>query len=109
MAVRRRPGPSGSGSPHRTRTTRAFACDRVALLRPNCISAPGEEIQFRLSSATLSQANARVVRVRCGDPDPLGPGLRLTAMEADLNGPLDLQFQPIHPGSYAVIDDRPIF
>lgn len=72
-------------------------------------AAPGEIIQFRLSSATLSQANARVVRVRCGDPDPLGPGLRLTPMEADLNGPLDLQFQPIHPGSCAIIDDHPIF
>jgi N,N-dimethylformamidase len=72
-------------------------------------AAAGEEIQFRLSSASLSQANVRVVRVRCGDPDPLGPGLRTTAMEAELNGAIDLKFQPIYPGSCALIEDRAAF
>ena len=72
-------------------------------------AAAGEEIKFHLSSASLPQVNARIVRVRCGDPDPLGPGLRTTPMEADLNGSLDFKFQPIYPGSYALIEDRPIF
>jgi N,N-dimethylformamidase len=72
-------------------------------------AAAGEEIQFHLSSASLSKANVRVVRVRCGDPDPLGPGVRTTAMEADINGAIDLKFQPIYPGSYALIEDRTAF
>ena len=72
-------------------------------------AAAGEEIQFRLSSASLSQANVRVVRVRCGDPDPSGPGLRTTAMEAHINGAIGLKFQPIYPGSYALVEDRPAF
>jgi N,N-dimethylformamidase len=71
--------------------------------------APGEKIEFRLSSATLSRVDARVVRVRCGDPDPLGPGVRVGAMKADLDGPIDVAFQPIHPGSFAIVEDRPAF
>src|SRR5579862_1239673 len=71
--------------------------------------AAGEQIQFHLSSASLSKANIRVVRVRCGDPDPLGPGLRTTAMETDVNGSIALKYQPIYPGSYALIEDRPAF
>src|SRR5271163_4197635 len=71
--------------------------------------APGEKIEFRLSSATLSRVDARVVRVRCGDPDPLGPGVRVSAMKADLDGPIDVAFQPIHPGSFAIVEDRPAF
>ena len=71
--------------------------------------APGEEVQFRLSSATLSAVNTRIVRVRCADPDPLGPGVRTIAMETALNGRRAVEFQPIHPGSYAVIEHRAAF
>ena len=70
---------------------------------------PGEEVQFRLSSATLTAVNARVVRVRCADPDPLGPGVRTIAMRSEVNGPIKVEFQPIHPGSYAVIEHRAVF
>jgi N,N-dimethylformamidase len=73
------------------------------------VAAAGEQIHFHLSSASLPKANVRVVRVRCGDPDPLGPGLRTTAMEADINGSIALRHQPIHPGSYALIEDRAAF
>jgi N,N-dimethylformamidase len=71
--------------------------------------AAGETLAFHLSSATLASARARIVRVRCGDPDPLGPGLRVAPMNADMDGPVNLAFQPIHPGSYALIEDRPAF
>jgi N,N-dimethylformamidase len=72
-------------------------------------AAAGERIQFHLSSASLSKANVRVVRVRCGDHDPLGPGLRTTAMEVDIGDSLALKFQPIYPGSYAIVEDRAAF
>src|ERR1700692_164612 len=71
--------------------------------------APGQEVQFRLSSATLTAVNACVVRVRCADPDPLGPGVQTIAMESELDGRINVEFQPIHPGSYAVIEHRPVF
>jgi N,N-dimethylformamidase len=73
-------------------------------------AAPGEKIQFHLGTTSLPAAHVRVVRVRCGDPDPLGPGLRTTAMEVDIiSSSLALKFQPIHPGSYAQIEDRAAF
>ena len=71
--------------------------------------APGEEVQFRLSSATLSAVNTRIVRVRCADPDPLGPGVRTIAMETALSGRRAVEFQPIHPGSYAIIEHHALF
>lgn len=73
------------------------------------VVSPGESIAFHLSSATLAQADARIVRVRCGDPDPAGPGLQLTTPGTAIDGPVALRNQPIHPGSAAIIADAPIF
>jgi N,N-dimethylformamidase len=73
---------------------------------PLIVSA-GEKISFHLSSPTLQSAEATLVRVRCGDPDPNGPGLRLNQMDASINGTVALSHQPIHPGSCAVIADCP--
>jgi N,N-dimethylformamidase len=50
------------------------------------IVSPGEEITFQLSSSTLEHADAAVVRVRCGDPDPAGPGLKLTEPGSPIDG-----------------------
>ena len=71
--------------------------------------APGEEVQFRLSSSTLSAVNTRIVRVRCADPDPLGPGVRTIAIESEIGGTVAVEFQPIHPGSYALIEHDELF
>ncbi len=68
---------------------------------------PGETIAFHLSSATLTQADAKVVRVRCGDPDPEGPGLKVTAPGTAIDGKVALRHQPIHPGSAAIVVDAP--
>jgi len=67
--------------------------------------APGETIRFHLSSATLAQAQLRVVRVRCGDSDPAGPGIRTQAPGSVIDGPVALRHQPIHPGSCAIVPD----
>ena len=69
---------------------------------------PGEEIAFHLSSATLTEAQATVVRVRLADPDPNGPGLKLTAPGTPMDGSVTLRHQPIHPGSCAVVPDAPV-
>ena len=73
---------------------------------PLIVSA-GEPIAFHLSSQRLASSEATLVRVRCADPDPDGPGLKLTELDAPINGPVALADQPIHPGSCAIVADRP--
>ncbi len=69
------------------------------------IVAPGERVDFHLSSASLREVNVEVLRVRCGDPDPAGPGLKLHPMGAPIDGRLAVRHQPIHPGSCAIAGD----
>jgi N,N-dimethylformamidase len=69
------------------------------------IVSPGEDIAFRLSSAVLRAAQARIVRVRCADPDPAGPGIRVTAPGSAIDGTVPLRHQPIHPGSFGIVTD----
>ena len=71
------------------------------------VVSPGEEVAFHLSSPTLQQAEAAVVRVRCADPDPAGPGLKLTQLGCPVDGTVELVDQPLHPGSSLVITDQP--
>ena len=73
---------------------------------PLIVSA-GEPIAFHLSSRNLASAEATLVRVRCADPDPDGPGLKLTEFDAPIKGPVALTDQPIHPGSCALVSDAP--
>ncbi|MEM6549964.1 MAG: N,N-dimethylformamidase beta subunit family domain-containing protein [Pseudomonadota bacterium] len=37
---------------------------------------PGEKIEFKLSSVGPGPIRAHLVKVRCGDPNPAGPGIR---------------------------------
>jgi N,N-dimethylformamidase len=74
---------------------------------PMIVSA-GEKIDFRLSSTTLTEADATLVRVRLADPDPNGPGLKFTEPGTPIDGVVALRHQPIHPGSCAVIADAPV-
>ncbi len=71
------------------------------------VVSPGEAVAFHLSSASLNSAEAAIVRVRCGDPDPAGPGLRMTEPGSAIDGVVDLVEQPLFPGSCAVVADLP--
>jgi N,N-dimethylformamidase len=71
------------------------------------IVSPGEEVAFHLSSATLDAAEATLLRVRCADPDPNGPGLRFHQPGTPIDGPVALRNQPLRPGSCAIIPDSP--
>ncbi|MFC7737747.1 N,N-dimethylformamidase beta subunit family domain-containing protein [Roseomonas sp. GCM10028921] len=71
------------------------------------VVSPGEEVAFHLSSATLRSAEATLLRVRCADPDPDGPGLRFHQPGAPIDGPVALRHQPLHPGSCAIVPDAP--
>ncbi|MFC7608798.1 hypothetical protein [Teichococcus aestuarii] len=83
--------------------------DTTAVLgyaRPLVVS-PGEEVAFHLSSVTLEGAEATLLRVRCADPDPDGPGLRFHQPGTPLDGPVALRHQPLRPGSCALVPDAP--
>ena len=69
---------------------------------------PGEEVRFHLSSATLPGATALVARVRCADPDPDGPGLKLEFPGSAIDGPVALRHQPLFPGSHGLVTDAPV-
>jgi len=69
---------------------------------------PGGKVAFHLSSATLQKIDVALMRVRCGDPDPAGPGLKLVTMASGVDGPRAVRHQPIRPGSCAVVTDRAV-
>lgn len=71
------------------------------------VVSPGESISFHLSSPGLTQAQATIVRVRCADPDPDGPGLKLETLGTPIDGPVALKDQPIYPGAAAIVADVP--
>lgn len=68
-------------------------------------AACGSTVQFKLSSESLASARAEIVKVRCGDPDPSGPGVQLQPMRSAIDGEVALAHQPIHAGSCAVVED----
>ncbi len=72
------------------------------------VVSPGEEVAFHLSSATLETAEATLLRVRCADPDPDGPGLRFHQRGSPIDGPVALRHQPLRPGSCAIVPDAPV-
>jgi N,N-dimethylformamidase len=66
---------------------------------------PGETINFKVSCISGSTFEARLVRIRCGDPNPDGPGVREEALAADFQGTYPARFQQVNLGSYARIAD----
>ena len=63
--------------------------------------APGEVIEFKVSSTATAPYEARLVRVVSGDPNPEGPGIREEPVEAAFAGHYPSRVQPIHNGSWA--------
>ena len=69
---------------------------------------PGETINFKVSCIAGSTFEARLVRIRCGDPNPGGPGVREEALAADFQGTYPARFQRVNLGSYARIADADV-
>ena len=69
--------------------------------------APGERIEFKVSSALDNPYEARLVRIRCGDPNPDGPGIKEQSLDADFAGSYPSRFQPVFRGSYARVESHP--
>lgn len=68
--------------------------------------APGETITFKVSSTLDRDYDAALVRIRCGDPNPDGPGLINDDLSAVFKRQCPSRFQPVQLGSYIEIDQR---
>jgi N,N-dimethylformamidase len=67
--------------------------------------APGETIEFKISSRASAPYEARLVRVICADPNPDGPGIKEKPVAADFAGRYPSREQPVRLGSYAKVAD----
>lgn len=69
----------------------------------------GEPISLMVSCNDLDVYDAELVRIIQGDVNPEGPGYREERVTLDLGGPFKGRTQPIHPGSYALVNDAEPF
>jgi N,N-dimethylformamidase len=65
---------------------------------------PGETISVKVSSALAEPYSADLVRIIHADPNPDGPGVKLVETPAAFAGTYPSRLQPVHPGSYAIVD-----
>ena len=85
----------------------------MAELRPTVIHgyadrlsvAPGERIEFKVSSEQPGTYRADVVRLIHGDTNPAGPGFKEEVLETDAGGDYEARFQPTDCGSCVVVED----
>lgn len=72
---------------------------------------PGETIAFKVSCETgAARYRADIVRLRCGDDRPDGPGFKEDVVtDASVNGEYHGRRQPIDCGSYVRIPASPLF
>ncbi|MFV0297184.1 MAG: N,N-dimethylformamidase beta subunit family domain-containing protein [Hyphomicrobiaceae bacterium] len=65
---------------------------------------PGEKIGFKISSQHEGTYDARLVRIICADANPNGPGILEDAVSSSIEGAYNCHAQPIHLGSYGVVE-----
>ncbi|BBK30350.1 N,N-dimethylformamidase [Stella humosa] len=65
---------------------------------------PGGRIEVKVSSTLGGSYAADLVRVRHGDPNPDGPGIRFIPLPSGFAGTYPARFQPTPLGSYARIE-----
>ena len=65
---------------------------------------PGETINFKVSSEDEGTFHLDILRIRCGDGTPAGPGRKETPVEARVNGDYPARFQKTQVGSFVAID-----
>ena len=70
---------------------------------------PGEAVEIKVSCEGLNRYEAELVRIIQGDINPQGPGYREDAVDLDPGGPFEGRFQPLHPGSYGIVEDNSAF
>jgi N,N-dimethylformamidase len=68
---------------------------------------PGETFTARVSVRDGGAYRARLVRVLSGDPNPDGPGMRFEDHSHRFDRPVAGRRQPIHLGSYGLVNAGP--
>ena len=68
--------------------------------------APGEPIEFKVSTDTQGSYRADVVRLIHGDTNPAGPGFKERVVDSPANGEYDGRQQAIRSGSHVTVVDR---
>ncbi len=70
---------------------------------------PGQTIGFKVSSEDEGTFHLEIVRIRCGDDSPEGPGLKQTTVETEINGDYPARFQATQVGSFIEVDREESF
>ena len=65
---------------------------------------PGETLDFKVSSSARAPYEASLVRIRCADPNPEGPGIREEKVAAAFEGRYPSRRQEVRLGSHAVVE-----
>ena len=68
---------------------------------------PGDALDFKVSCDSAATFDAAIVRLIHGDTLSGGPGYKEQAIPSDLAPSWPARHQPVHPGSYVVVDDHP--
>jgi len=71
--------------------------------------APGEKINFKISSTSKDPYRAKLIRVISGDPNPEGPGLIEEDIESDFSGVYPSRRQITNLGSYVRVPSNNSF
>lgn len=71
--------------------------------------APGEIIDFKVTTDDIPRYHADIVRLISCDHDPTGSGTKEEVIETAVSGDYDGRWQETYAGSYAVIDDAAPF
>ena len=71
--------------------------------------APGEKINFKISSTSNDPYRAKLIRVISGDPNPEGPGLIEEDIESDFSGEYPSRRQTTNLGSYVRVPSNNSF
>ena len=61
---------------------------------------PGQSIEFKVSSEVSGEFEFNIVKIRCGDDSPDGPGLKQSVVDAAANGRYPARFQRTQVGSF---------
>ncbi|HJQ60330.1 MAG TPA: N,N-dimethylformamidase beta subunit family domain-containing protein [Vineibacter sp.] len=67
-------------------------------------AAAGESIAFKISSAGAEPYRASLVRIRCGDPNPAGPGVNFEDLTSVFDQRFASRVQHAYPGSYGIVE-----
>ena len=82
---------------------------RILAYTDRVSAAPGEHIQVKVSCDGLKKYDANLIRVIQGDINPNGSGYREEVMPLNIGGPFTGRYQHINMGSFAIVDNAPIY